>query len=45
MALWWIPQGHSPSLEEAKEKLELIRLKGPTAQAFTFKERFAAPRA
>ncbi len=43
MALWWIPQGHTPSLEEAKEKLELIRLKGPSAEAFTFKERFTAP--
>lgn len=35
-ALWWIPAGHIPSLEEAKEKLEYIRKHGPGKDAFTF---------
>jgi hypothetical protein len=40
MALWWIPAGHPPTLEEAKTKLELIEREGATPLAFTFKERF-----
>jgi hypothetical protein len=40
MALWWLPAGHRPSVEEAKERLELLRAEGPTPEAFTFKRRF-----
>lgn len=43
MVLWWIPRGHTPTLEEAKRKLELLREAGPTADAFDFKHRFACP--
>jgi len=43
MALWWVKKGHQPSLEEAKEKLELIQAHGPTEGAFSFKERFDPP--
>lgn len=43
MAMWWIPEGHIPTLEEAKEKLELIQSKGPTVEAFSFKHRFDPP--
>ncbi len=42
-ALWWVPKGHIPSLQEAKQKLDLIRLDGPTANAFTFAKKFTAP--
>ncbi len=41
--LWWIPQGHTPDEKEAGEKLELLRSQGATPEAFTFRERFAAP--
>jgi len=41
--LWWIPAGTIPTLEEANERLELLRSQGPTAAAFTFKQTFAAP--
>jgi len=41
--LWWVPAGHLPTLEEAKEKLQLLQQIGPTAQAFTFKKSFPAP--
>lgn len=42
-ALWWIEAGRIPTLEEAKLRLELLRLNGPTYCAFTFKNAFAAP--
>ena len=38
--LWWIPVGHIPSVSEGKEKLELLELKGPSSEAFTFSEPF-----
>ena len=40
MALWWVPQGTLPTVEEAKERLECVRENGPTAQAFTFGKSF-----
>jgi Domain of unknown function (DUF3291) len=43
MCLWWVPAGHTPGVEEAKERLEHLRRHGPTERAFTFKQRFAAP--
>lgn len=42
-ALWWIPAGHIPSVEEAKEKLLLIRTHGPTEAAFNFAKNRPAP--
>jgi hypothetical protein len=41
-ALWWIPDGHTPSLAEAKARLEHIRSFGPTREAFTFARSFPA---
>ena len=43
MALWWVPAGRTPTVEEAKPKLALLEKLGPTAEAFTFKQPFAAP--
>jgi hypothetical protein len=40
MALWWIPAGHMPTVEEAKQRLLSIERHGPTAFAFTFKKTF-----
>ncbi|MET0294988.1 MAG: DUF3291 domain-containing protein [Phenylobacterium sp.] len=42
-ALWWVPAGYRPTVEEAKAKLELIAAKGPTAEAFTFWSPFPSP--
>jgi len=39
-ALWWIPAGHIPSIEEAKQRLASIEHNGPTVFAFTFKKLF-----
>lgn len=40
MALWWVPAGHRPTIEEAKERLALLDRDGPTAAAFTFRVSF-----
>jgi hypothetical protein len=40
--LWWIPAGHIPTVEEAKERFEILWEHGPTAAAFTFHSRFGA---
>ena len=36
--LWWVPAGHLPTLEEAKERLDLLTAEGPSRRAFTFKD-------
>ncbi len=41
--LWWIPAGHEPSVEEAEERLRELAAHGPSARAFTFKQRFPSP--
>jgi hypothetical protein len=40
--LWWVPEHHRPSVEEAIERLEHLREHGPTPHAFTFRHRFAS---
>lgn len=42
MVLWWVPEGHVPSVEEAKGRLEHLEAVGPSAYAFTFRQAFAA---
>lgn len=41
--LWWIPAGHTPTIEEAEERLIALRGNGSTPYAFTFREPFPAP--
>ena len=41
--LWWVPEGHIPSVEEAVERLDHLRTHGETPYAFTFKKPFPAP--
>ena len=40
LALWWVPAGHIPSVEEAKDRLAHLEQHGPTQTAFTFKSVF-----
>lgn len=40
-ALWWVPVGHHPSIDEAKKRLAHLEQHGPTQFAFTFKNTFA----
>ena len=42
-ALWWIPRGHTPTTDEAEERVIRLREFGPTPYAFTLKEHFPAP--
>ena len=37
-ALWWIAPGTTPTLDEAKSRLESVRSVGPTPRAFTLRE-------
>jgi hypothetical protein len=41
--LFWIPAGHRPTVAEAMARLELLRARGPSPEAFTFKQRYPAP--
>lgn len=42
VALWWVPAGHRPSVDDAVDRLEHLRRHGPTPHAFTFGRRFAS---
>jgi heme-degrading monooxygenase HmoA len=43
MALWWVPADHIPTVAEGMEKVALLKERGPTTEAFTFRQPFAAP--
>lgn len=36
-ALWWVPAGYTPGIDEAKKRLAHLDEHGPTQFAFTFK--------
>jgi hypothetical protein len=40
LALWWIPAGTLPTVDEAKARLEHLRKHGSSAHAFSFREIF-----
>jgi hypothetical protein len=40
MVLWWVPVGHIPTVDEAKERLEFLQKNGPSPYAFTFRQKF-----
>jgi len=41
--LFWIPAGHQPTVAEAMARLALLRERGPSPEAFTFKQRYPTP--
>lgn len=43
MVLWWVPAGHRPGLDEAMAKLAQLAEQSPGPEAFSFKQRYAAP--
>ena len=45
MVLWWVPAGTIPTVNDAKDRLDLLRRDGPTADAFTFRTPFPSPAA
>ncbi len=40
LCLWWVPEGTTPSVEDAVARLDHLRTHGPTPMAFTFAQRF-----
>ena len=43
LVLWWVPRGHRPSIAETTARLETLRSRGPSPEAFTFRETFPPP--
>lgn len=42
-ALWWVPVGHVPTVAEGMERVAMLRAEGPSPEAFTFRQTYAAP--
>jgi hypothetical protein len=38
--LWWVEPGRLPTIDDGLERLEILRVHGPTPRAFTFKSVF-----
>jgi Domain of unknown function (DUF3291) len=43
LVLWWIPRGHRPSPNEAKDRLLHLHQHGPSEVAFQFRKIFPQP--
>lgn len=41
VVLWWIPAGHTPTVEEAATRLARLNEKGPLPEGFTFRKQFS----
>ncbi|ORX64380.1 hypothetical protein K493DRAFT_318308, partial [Basidiobolus meristosporus CBS 931.73] len=41
--LWWVKQGHTPTPQEAKERLEYLAQHGDSPHAFSFRKSFPPP--
>jgi hypothetical protein len=40
LALWWVPAGHIPGIDEARKRVAHLEEHGPTQFAFTFQKVF-----
>jgi hypothetical protein len=43
LVLWWVPHGHRPTVAEACARLEILRTRGASPEAFTFRQTFPPP--
>jgi heme-degrading monooxygenase HmoA len=43
LAMWWVRAGATPTLHDARARLDLIARLGPTAEAFDFRTPFPHP--
>ena len=39
-ALWWVPEGHEPTVADALLRIEYLRAHGPTPRAFSLRHQF-----
>lgn len=42
MAMWWLPAGELPSVEEGLQRIDMLNRRGPSPEGFTFKSPFDA---
>jgi hypothetical protein len=42
-AMWWIPQGQFPPIQEAIEKLDYYQKNGPSELVFDFRNKYLSP--
>lgn len=42
-ALWWIPEGQFPTMQEAVDKLDFLQQNGPSPTVFDLKKKFLPP--
>jgi hypothetical protein len=42
-AMWWIPAGQYPTLQQAVDNLDYLEKNGPTEKVFDFKTKFPRP--
>ncbi|MGK0385706.1 MAG: hypothetical protein ACI849_000311 [Patiriisocius sp.] len=40
MVLWYVPEGHKPTISEGRDRLEHLRTHGESEYAFSFKSKF-----
>ena len=45
LAMWWIPTGQFPTVEEAVARLDYLEANGPTERAFSFRKKYDSPSA
>jgi hypothetical protein len=43
IVLWWMPAGHLPTVEEAKQRFARLQSQGPSPEAFTFRTAYPPP--
>jgi hypothetical protein len=43
LVLWWVPAGTVPTVAEARNRLDVLRQRGPSPEAFTFRTTVPAP--
>jgi hypothetical protein len=43
LVLWWIPEGRIPTVADAQERLRILKERGPSPDAFTFRTPFPSP--
>lgn len=42
-AMWWIPEGQFPTIEEAVEKLDFLQKNGTSEKVFNFRKKYVHP--